>query len=53
MMTLEDDEAQRKALIQEHINMYYDDYYLKAKKQKKQTKAKRSHSKKPGTLKCQ
>lgn len=45
---IDDEELQRKALIQEHINMYYDDYYVKAKKKKPATKAKRSYSKKPG-----
>jgi hypothetical protein len=41
------EELQRQALLKEHINLYYDDYYIKAKK-KKTTKAKRSYSKKPG-----
>jgi hypothetical protein len=42
-----EDELQRQLLIKDHINMYYDDYYLKAKK-KKTSKVKRSYSKKPG-----
>lgn len=41
------DGMQREKVLKDNINLYYDDYYLKPKK-KKSTKAKRSHSKRPG-----
>lgn len=45
-METEEDLAREK-ILKDHINLYYDDYYLKPKK-KKSTKVKRSHSKRPG-----
>ena len=41
------EEIKRQQLAKENINLYYDDYYVKPKR-KKTTKAKRSHSKRPG-----
>jgi len=41
------EEMQRQVLLKDHIDMYYNNNYVKTKK-KKNTKSKRAYSKKPG-----
>ena len=46
-----EEQLQKQELMKEHINLYYDDYYLKPKR-KKSSKSKRSQSKRPGAGRC-